>query len=161
MEKYDIIRLIYADELLMKNGINANALGIVIGCDFQKASVMLLNEQNFGNYAFYTLDTNTLKIVDRLPLSQRAEFDEFITSVDFAKYKTFNTPPFKEYDCVVLIKDKPKYTQVGVHKGDIGCVISSYAIGNKIEVDFTKVDENGDISGAVFIVSCDDIALKE
>lgn len=161
MEKYDIIRLIYADELLMKNGINANTLGIVMGCDFQKVSVMLLNEQNFGNYAFYTLDTNTLKIVDRLPLSQRAEFDEFVSSVDFDKYKTFNTPLFKEYDCVVLAKDKPKYIRVGVHKGDIGCVTSSYAIDNKIEVDFTKVDENGDISGAVLIVSCDDIALKE
>lgn len=161
MEKYDIIRLIYADELLIKNGINANALGIVIGCDFQKASVMLLNEQNFGNYAFYTLDINTLKIVDRLPLSQRAEFENFISAVDFDKHKTFDTPSFKEYDCVVLTKDKPKYTEAGVHKGDIGCVTSSYAIGNKIEVDFTRVNKNGDTFGAVLIVSCDDIAYKE
>lgn len=37
----------------------------------------------------------------------------------------------------------------------------AYAIGNKIGVDFTKVDENGDICGAVLIVSCDDIAHKE
>lgn len=157
MEKYDMVRLIHADELLMKNGINANALGIVIGCDFQKASVMLLNEQNIGNYAFYTLDTNTLKIVDRLPLWQRAGFDKLIASMDFDKYKTFNTPPFKEYDCVVLTKDKPQYTKEDVHK----CVLMPFAVDNEIEVDFTRVNLNGDIFGATLFVSCDDIALKE
>jgi hypothetical protein len=47
---------------------------------------------------------------------------------------------------VELIVEKPKYAIEGVHKGDRGCVISTYAVDNHWEIIFSERGTGKDIA---------------
>ena len=73
------------------------------------------------------------------------------------KYK----PKFKECDLVEVIVEKDKYTKHGVHFGDKGFIVLNEMIKNEMLVDFTGVDENGDIYGEEVSININDLKLVE
>ena len=67
--------------------------------------------------------------------------------------------PMQEYDMVELLVEKEKYAKYGIHNGARGYVISTTAIHNNIEVDFTQIDENGDCVGECLGVNINDLKV--
>ena len=77
----------------------------------------------------------------------------------FTKLK--RKPKFKECDLVEVIVEKDKYTKHGVHFGDKGFIVLNEMIKNEMLVDFTGVDENGDIYGEEVSININDLKLVE
>ena len=48
----------------------------------------------------------------------------------------FKPKLIKEYDMVELTVEKERYSECGIHKGAIGCVMDDKAVRDDIEVDF-------------------------
>ena len=74
------------------------------------------------------------------------EIKEFVSNVRMEKYTKLSPCDVQEYDAVELIVEKPKYARKGVHKGDRGCVISTYAIDNYWEIIFSEQSTGKDIA---------------
>ena len=74
------------------------------------------------------------------------EMEEFLESVNMEKYTSLSECDVKEYDVVELIVEKPEYAMEGVHKGDRGCVISTYAIDNCWEIIFSERGTGRDLA---------------
>ena len=64
-----------------------------------------------------------------------------------------------DYDIVELSVEKERYTQDGIHKGAIGCVMDSNAVDDYILVDFSWVDENGNYFGDCISVKIDELKV--
>ena len=47
----------------------------------------------------------------------------------------------------------------GIHKGDRGCVMEDNAVQNYVEVDFSGIDENGELYGDCISVKIDDLKV--
>ena len=77
----------------------------------------------------------------------------------FIKLK--HKPKFKECDLVEVIVEKDKYTKHGVHCGDKGFIVLNEMIKNEMLVDFTGVNENGDIYGEEVSININDLKLVE
>ena len=48
----------------------------------------------------------------------------------------FKPKLIKAYDMVELTVEKERYSECGIHKGGIGCVMDDKAVRDDIEVDF-------------------------
>lgn len=70
-------------------------------------------------------------------------------------------PKFKECDYVEVIVEKDKYAKHGVHCGDKSFIVLNEMIKNEMLVDFTGVDENGDIYGEEVSININDLKLVE
>jgi len=62
---------------------------------------------------------------------------------------------------VEVIVEKDKYTKHGVHRGDKGFIVLNEMIKNEMLVDFTSVNENGDIYGEEVSININDLNLVE
>ena len=69
-----------------------------------------------------------------------AEFEDKID--DIKRKPTFQNSVFKEYDRVMIVVEKDKYSAYGVHKGAVGTIMSDYSINDKWYVIFS--DEHGE-----------------
>ena len=112
---------------------------------------------------------NNKVLVDFSGVDENGEFYGDIISVNINDLKlvedknnndTFNQY-IKEYDLVELLVEHEKYSKYNVHKGNKGCVISKYAINNKVEVDFTHINKDGNFCGDVIVVNIKDLKVIE
>lgn len=158
MNKYDLVELIDDDEILrgqnILRGCNGTIVAKLAGNIFR---VVFFNKKNEGEYAIAEVSGAKLKKVGNFPKSMIGELNSFLNNESIYKHTAFTDIALHEYDKVELVVEKEKYANCGVHKGDTGCVVSSYAIDNEVEVDFTRVDDSGNVYGDVLPVKIVDL----
>ncbi len=163
MKKYDIVKIIRLTDELQRLNLQLDFHGIVISSDFDYSEVMFFNDNNIGESTFCKIKNNTIKKEDvELPKNLIKEVDKYIKENSLSKKDLVLTKPkFKECDLVEVIVEKNKYAKHGVHCGDTGFIVLNEMINNEMLVDFTGVDENGDIFGEEISVNINDLKLVE
>lgn len=146
MKLYDNVELTKEVEELSKNGIHKGYLGVIVKHSGDIYTVCFYNPKNLGEYAFAEVNKKHLSFVIRADEKIILETEEFFSNVKMEKYTYLTECDVKEYDAVELIVEKPKYAIAGVHKGDRGCVISTYAIDNHWEIIFSERGTGKDIA---------------
>lgn len=146
MRVYDDTRLMEEVEDLAKRGIHKGYHGLIVEIDGNICTVCFFNPHNFGESVYAKVDKKFLGCVSRPSERIIQEMEEFFPNekIDFSKSLT--ECDVQEYDAVELIVEKPKYAIEGVHKGDRGCVISTYAIDNHWEIIFSERGTGKDIA---------------
>lgn len=140
--------------------LNKGQLGIIIEQNNDLCKFLLLNNKNLGEYAIIDININNLIKKYELTKDLQNELTTFLANLkqnNFTNFNDFNSQIIKENDCVEILTDK--YNNLGINKKDVGIVISNYAIKNKVEVDFTKVDNDGKLLGSIVVVDIKDIKL--
>ena len=134
-------------EELSQRGIHKDYTGTIAKIDGDIYTVWFFNPKNYGEFAFAKVNKKYLS-PDKIVYHNRLllEMEEFLANVKMEKYTKLSECDVKEYDAVELIVEKPKYAIEGVHKGDRGCVISTYAIDNHWEIIFSERGTGKDIA---------------
>ena len=132
---------------LAQRGTHKDYEGTIAKIDGDIYTVCFFNPNNRGEFAFAEINKKYL-ISDKIVYPERLllEMEEFFANVKTEKYTHLTECDVKEYDAVELIVEKPKYAIEGVHKGDRGCVISTYAIDNHWEIIFSERGTGKDIA---------------
>lgn len=161
MKIYDFVELISSLDYLDKKGIHKGSKGTIVELKNNNAFVVFFNEKNMGDYAVANVETKFLKTIGEFPKEYIDKLNVFIKDLDCNKNSQFTDIKIKEYDSVELLIEDEKYTKFGIHKGYRGCVISNYAIQNKVEVDFSWVDKEGNLYGDCIVVNIKDLKVLE
>ena len=134
-------------EELAQRGIHKGYTGTIATIDSDICTVWFFNPKNYGEFAFAKVNKKYL-IPDKIVYHNRLllEMEEFLQNVKMEKYTKLTECDVKEYDAVELLVEKPKYAIEGVHKGDRGCVISSYAVNGRWEIIFSERGTGKDIA---------------
>ena len=146
MRLYDNIELTEEIEELAQNGIHKGYSGLIVKCEKDIYTVCFYNPYNFGEKAYAKVNKKFLIFSSRSDKRIIQELQEFLQNVKMENYTHLTECDVKEYDVVELIVEKPKYAIEGVHKGDRGCVISTYAIDNHWEIIFSERGTGKDIA---------------
>ncbi len=77
---------------------------------------------------------------------------------DFFK-NIFHKKRIKPCDFVELIVENEKYTKMGLHKGDKGCVVSEYSLNGNVLVDFYTLDESSEYFCDCIAIDCNDLKV--
>ncbi len=158
MKKHDLVCLLN-NENLEQCGIQKNDSGVILSLNNNIAEVMFLSDKNYGDCAFANVRENDLKVIGQLEDNLISELEEFLENTNKDKHRAYKEIKIKEYDKVELLVEDIKYSQYGVHKGAVGCVIQDYLIKNEVMVDFSSVDENGNLIGDTIVVSVEDLKV--
>lgn len=146
MKLYDNIRLMEEIEELNQKGIHKGYPGLIVKCDEDIYTVCFYNPYNFGEKAYAKVNKKFLTYSSRSDKRIIRELDDYLKSENMEKHTHLTECDVKEYDAVELIVENPKYTKEGVHKGDRGCVISTYAIEGHWEIIFSERETGKDIA---------------
>lgn len=143
MKKYDAVRLIRDQKELTENGIRKGFEGVLIlpVVTEERWYVLFFNPRNCGEYAVAIVESENLEKLGDLPAEVQREVEAIKNRPDFFTHTVLKQSTVREYDCVELLVDRPRYAREGVHKGMRGVVMSAYSIGGEWQVIFS--DENG------------------
>lgn len=163
MKKYDIVKITKLTDELQKLNLQLDFHGIILSSNFDYSEVMFFNDNNIGESTICKIDNKSIKKEDiELPKNIIKEIDKYIKENSNLEKDTILTKPkFKECDLVEVVVEKDKYAKHGVHCGDKGFIVLNEMIKNEMLVDFTGVDENGDIYGEEISVNVNDLKLVE
>ena len=163
MKIYDIGKITKLTDELQKLNLQLNFHGIILSSNFDHSEVMFFNDNNIGESTICKVDNKSIKIEDiELPKNIMKEIDKYLKENSNLEKDTILTKPkFKECDLVEVVVEKDKYTKHGIHCGDKGFIVLNEMIKNEMLVDFTGVDENGDIYGEEVSINIDDLKLVE
>ena len=148
MKIWDYVTLDKELKELGQKGIHRGYEGLVAKIEGEIYTVWFTNSKNKGELAWAKIHKENLSLNSNIKLEKRLleEIKEFIANAKIEKYTRLTECDVKEYDAVELIVEKPKYAIEGVHKGDRGCVISTYAIDNHWEIIFSERGTGKDIA---------------
>jgi hypothetical protein len=146
MKVYDNIRLVEEVEELAQKGIHKGFNGLIVGINGNIYTVCFFNPYNHGESVYAMVNQKFLKFSSRVDEKIIQEMEEFFPNEKMDFDKCLTECDVKEYDVVELIVEKTKYAIEGVHKGDRGCVISTYAIDNHWEIIFSERGTGKDIA---------------
>ena len=148
MKKWDEVILNKELEDLAQRGIHKGYSGTIIESNAEICLIWFSNPKNYGEFAFAKVENKYLVANSIIHYNKKilCEMEEFLESVNMEKYTSLSECDVKEYDVVELIVEKPEYAMEGVHKGDRGCVISTYAIHNCWEIIFSERGTGKDIA---------------
>lgn len=148
MKKWDEVILNKELEDLAQRGIHKGYSGTIIESDAENCLIWFSNPKNYGEFAFAKVENKYLVVNSIIHYNKKilCEMEEFIANVNMEKHTHLTECDVKEYDVVELIVEKPEYAIEGVHKGDRGCVISTYAIHNCWEIIFSERGTGKDIA---------------
>lgn len=148
MKKWEYVTLNEELEELARNGIHKGYDGLITEIHGDIYTVWFTNSKNKGELAWAKIHKKHLVLNSNIKLDKRLllEIEEFISNVKMEKYTQLSECDVKEYDAVELLVEKPKYAIAGVHKGDRGCVNSTYAIDNHWEIIFSERGTGKDIA---------------
>lgn len=163
MKKYDIVKITKLTDELQKLNLQLDFHGVILSSNFDYSEVMFFNDNNIGESTICKVDNITIKKEDiELPKNIIKEIDKYIKeNSNLEKEIILTKPKFKECDFVEVIVEKDKYIKYGVHCGDRGFIVLNEIIKNEMLVDFTGVDENGDIYGEEVSININDLKLVE
>lgn len=161
MKELDLIKLKNAQPYLKYN-LQKNAHGIVVKNENETLKVMFFNPQNVGDYIIADIrKCDTEKEFLQLPQKIKNELSTKLENA-LKKPKTeFYEPKIKLDDFVELIVENEKYTKMGLHKGDKGCVVSEYAFNGNVLVDFYTLDESSEYFCDCIEIDCKDLKVIE
>jgi len=159
MKKLDLVKLVN-EKPYLKNNLQKDMRGIVVDVKLKENLVLFFNPNNIDDYVIVNINGNDIYLEkEKLPTEIQKEV---LSKLDNIKLKTKNyieMMAINEYDMVELLIEDEKYTKLGVHKGDIGCVMDNKVVQNCIEVDFSGVDENGNFYGDCITVAIKDLKV--
>lgn len=120
---------------------------------------MFFNENNIGESTICKVNNKTIKKENiELPKSIIKEVDKYLReNTELEKNSILTKSKFKECDLVEVVVEKDKYIKHGVHCGDTGFIVLNEMINNEMLVDFTGVDENGDVFGEEVSININDL----
>ena len=148
MKKWEYVTLSQELDECSKNGIHKGYAGLITEINGDIYTIWFTNSKNKGELAWAKLHKKYLAPKPDIKLDKRLllEIEEFISNAKMENYTKLTECDVQEYDAVELIVEKPKYAIEGVHKGDRGCVISTYAIDNHWEIIFSERGTGKDIA---------------
>ncbi|MBQ4098920.1 MAG: hypothetical protein IJC87_02195 [Clostridia bacterium] len=148
MKIWDNVILTSEIDNLSKKGIHKGIDGTVVSINGEICTVWFSNPKNYGEYAFAKIDVKFLQLGTPIPYTKKmlAEMESFIKNVDMEKHVSLTECDVEELDVVELIVEDGKYARHGIHKGDRGSVISTYAIDNHWEIIFSERGTGKDIA---------------
>ena len=161
MKKFDIVKIVKLTDNMQKLNLQLGFHGIVLNSIFDCCEVIFYNDYNLGQSTICKVENTSIQKEDEIfPNIVRTELETYLAS----KYKQYynavlSIPTFKECDYVELIVDKPKYSKQGVRCGEKGFIVIDQVINNEILVDFTGVDQNGNLYGSEINVNTNDLKL--
>lgn len=159
MKKLDLVKLIN-EKPYVKNNLQKDMHGIVISENAVAVAVLFFNPQNIGDYAIVNVSACDLTIdKEKLPKAVQQEILANLDKILRDAKDNFEPVKINNYDMVELLVEEDRYTEFGIHKGDIGCVMDNEAVQNYIEVDFSGIDENGNYYGDCISVKIDDLKV--
>ena len=136
MQVSDYVRLKNDTEELSAKNIFKGFDGILVSyiTATDEWVVEFLDSYNFGEFAVAKAKAGDLEYTGPYTPELMDEFLEEINRPDFYTHTELKPPKFKEYDSVIITKDKPEYEKYGVKKGMRGCIASTYAIRSQWSV---------------------------
>ena len=143
LQIFDEVKLNKELEIFATKGIHKDCDGVIIEVNQNTCTVVFLSPWNYGDYAVAVVGKNYLTFLGKSKFSE--DWKNFLGKIKREK-TSFLPCDVKEYDKVELIVEKPRYAIEGVHKGMIGCVISSYAINGEWLIIFSEDDTGKDIA---------------
>ncbi|MBQ9729381.1 MAG: hypothetical protein IJV80_01060 [Clostridia bacterium] len=148
MKKWEYVTLNKELDELNQKGIHKGYDGLITDIHGDIYTVWFTNSKNKGELACAKIHKKYLILNPNVKLDSRLleEIKEFVSNAKIEKYTHLTECDVKEYDVVELIAEKQKYAIEGVHKGDRGCVISTYAIDNHWEIIFSERETGKDIA---------------
>lgn len=159
MKRFDLIKLInnrpYKDFNLEKD-----MHGIVMDLNSNNFDVLFFNPHNKADFIIVKIDAHDV-MLENEKLTEEMK-NELLSKFDTLKHRAkdkFTVLTIKAYDKVELLVEKEKYSQFGIHKGDKGCVMDDNAVKNYVEVDFSKINENGEFVGDCISVEISDLKI--
>ena len=159
MKKFDLV-LLKNENPYKQYNLEKNMHGIVLENYFDTLIVLFFNPKNQGDYITATISVSDVMICnEKIPEKM---INELSSNLDIIKSKSkekFEPLRIKAYDMVELLVEDIKYTKYGIHKGDRGCVMEDNAVQNYVEVDFSGIDENGELYGDCISVKIDDLKV--
>ena len=159
MRTYDLVKLTN-EKPYIKNNLQKDMHGIVMGKNAGTISVLFFNPQNVGNCIVADVSIHDLSAdKEKLPHKIQQELSENIKNILKNATNVLQPVVINEYDMVELMVDAEEYTKFGVHKGDRGCVMNNNAVQNHIEVDFSGIDEKGNYYGDCISVKIEDLRV--
>lgn len=159
MKKYDLISL-KNDTPYKKYGVEKNMHGLIIDVLQNHAQILFFIPRNNDEFTLIYLNKSDIAL-DRevLPENIKSMLDMNIKKLKSKENFVFTTPKFKLYDKVELVVEKDKYAKLGLHKGEIGFIIDDIIIDNRIEIDFTNLDENSKYYSETFSININNLKL--
>ncbi len=160
MKRFDLVELInekpYAQYKLEKE-----MHGVVIEIlSSSRCGVMFFNPQNIGDYIIVVVNADDIVLdKEKLPTNIKNELMNNLKKLMDKASDTFENIKIKPYSKVELLVEDDKYARFGIHKGDIGIVVDTFAVKNNIEVDFSGIDENGEYYGDSIGVDINDLKI--
>ena len=159
MKKFDLI-LLKNENPYKQYNLEKNMHGIVLENYFDTLIVLFFNPKNQGDYITAIISVSDVMVCnEKIPEKM---INELSSNLDIIKSKSkekFEPLRIKAYDMVELLVEDIKYTKYGIHKGDRGCVMEDNAVQNYVEVDFSGIDENGELYGDCISVKIDDLKV--
>ncbi len=148
MKQWEYVTLTEELEDIAQNGIHKGYDGLITDIDGDIYTVWFTNSKNKGELAWAKIHKKYLALNSNIKLNRRLLelIKEFVSNVQMEKYTRLTECDVKEYDAVELVVEKPKYAIAGVHQGDRGCVISTYAVDNHWEIIFSERGTGKDIA---------------
>ncbi len=158
MKKSDLVKL--KNDNYKSHNLTKDMHGIVINANYDNADVLFFNPHNVGDYAIVNIKNTDLEPEkEKLPAELEKELLSESDSLK-SRVKSVLVPiAINEYDMVELLVEKERYAKFGVHKGDVGCVMDNNAVQNYIEVDFSRIDKNGNYCGDCISVNINDLKV--
>ena len=147
-------------EPYIDNGLKQDMHGVVLNVNQGYADVLFFNPQNIGDYIVVKVNIDDM-VLEKEKLPEKVQ-ESLLLKLENNFDKTKNVMKklsLKAYDLVELIFEDEKYSKDGAHKGDRGCVMEDYVIGDYVLVDFSRVDNEGNISGKCIPVKIDDLKI--
>lgn len=136
MQVSDFVELINDTEELSAKNIFKGCGGVLVSyiSATDEWIVQFLDPHNYGAFAVAKAKNKDLKYSAEMHPDWIKDFLDEIESPDFYTHTELKPPKFKEYDSVIITKDKPEYEKYGVKKGMRGCIASTYAIRSQWSV---------------------------
>ncbi len=143
MKKYDSILLKNAEPYRELN-LSNDCEGVVLDKNNGIIKAIFFNPKNIGQYLITNVyEFDCIKTDNEIsPQYYEYEFKENYDLILKHAVEKFSIPKVNEFDWVKLNVEKPKYAKEGIHKGEIGCVMSDHAFQNCVEVDFINFDDS-------------------
>ncbi len=142
MKKFDLVKLKNTKPYKNLN-LYKDSNGIILEEQKGKSKVLFFNPLNRGECLITQVNNFDISYQNAaFPSNLHEEFINYFSSIEKRAVSKFSIPKVKEFDWVKLNVEKPKYAKEGIHKGEIGCVMSDHAFQNCVEVDFINFDDS-------------------
>ena len=137
MKKHKIIKVLNTIKYFNCQSVQEH--GIVIEETNQTYRALFLNEACLGDYIVKDIDKSDALVEKTfLPNDVEKALNQSLSELTKNAKDEFKQPKFNQFDEVVLLDETGKYKKFGLQSGDVGVIVESLTIKNKILVDFSK-----------------------